>query len=71
MSLHFCVYLRQTVNGPDFHLVDGSCVLFDVFEAAVAEEVGYYFDVGAVLEDVGGETVAGAVPCDVLADSGF
>ena len=62
--------LRQTVNGILFQLVNGTRVLFRVFQAAMAEQTGNGLDVGTIVQDVDGKGMTGAVPADMLVDAG-
>lgn len=68
MSLKF--EWRHRVDGGLFEGIDGSGVFLGVGEAAVSEDAGYGLDVGTVAEEVGAAAVAGAVPGDVLFDTG-
>ena len=61
---------RERVDGGLFEGIDGAGVFLGVGEAAVSEDAGYGFDIGAVAEQVGAATVAGAMPGDVFLDTG-
>ena len=60
----------QTHDGFGLEAIDGTGVFLGVFEAAVTEAAGDSLDVGAIIEDVDGKRMAGAVPGDMLVDSG-
>ena len=53
-----------------FEGIDGTGVFFGVGEAAVAEDTGNGLDVGSVAEEIGAAAMTGAMPGDVLFDTG-
>lgn len=58
------------VDGGLFEGVDGAGVFLGVGEAAVSEDAGYGFDIGAVAQQVCSATVTGSVPSDMFLDAG-
>ena len=40
---------RKAVYCADFHFIDGSCVFFDILQAAVTQQVSNYFYISSVL----------------------
>ena len=60
----------EAVDGGELEGVDGASVFFGVTYGAVAEERCHGLDVGAVVEQPERETVARAMPSDVLVDAG-
>ena len=58
------------MDGGELEGVDGAGVFLGVAYGAVAEERCHGLDVGTVVEQPERETVARAVPSDVLVDAG-
>lgn len=58
------------VDGGLFEGVDGTGVFFGVGESAVSEDAGYGLDIGSVAQQVRSATMTGAVPGNVLFDTG-
>ncbi len=61
---------RHGVDGGLFEGIDGAGVFLGVGEAAVSEDAGYGFDVGSVAQQVRTAAMSGAVPGDVLLNTG-
>lgn len=53
-----------------FEGIDGTSVFLGVGEATVSEDTGYGLDVGTVAQQICSTTMTGAVPDDVLFDTG-
>ena len=53
-----------------FEGIDGAGVFLGVGEAAVSQDAGYGLDVGTVAQQVCSTVMTGAIPDDVLIDTG-
>ena len=53
---------RKRADGSYFLFIDGPRILFDISETTVAKQVGYDFDIRAVLKDIRCKCVACAMP---------
>ena len=67
-----CLYVqfRQAVDGILLQLIYGTSVFLDVLQAAMTKDAGDGLDVGAIVEEVDGAGMAGAMPADMLVDAG-
>ena len=67
-----CLYVqfRQAVDGILLQLIYGTSVFLDVLQAAMTEDACDGLDVGAIVEEVDGAGMAGAMPADMLVDAG-
>ena len=59
-----CLYVqfRQAVDGVLLQLVNGAGIFLDVLQSAMTEDACYSLDVEAIVEEIDGAGIAGAVP---------